>query len=567
MAEVKREIRDFGEYIAGAKKELWATGMIDPADIEEMNESERRKYLIKKVIFPKPDIKGKISDGSLSRESAYYLDKVWAAIPETIPIEAYDDRERLKNYTENVTWLRDYLAEKSKLSRETIYPAFQDKFLIPLYGHIVEIKPEAKDTVTRKLLKAVQLTGYDLHKKGRFFGMTPEEKQDAEFEETYVIGQLGDTYKLHEDKYAKLDSRYRWSIEKSEGSYSHYFYYSASDNNAPTITEHSGENGTFFILNTKNNTLLAQDFVSEESAEEWLGKFKIFSLGYAELTKKEKPEKKRKVSFKLKSAEHITRTGLPDYRNGQDVTGQMLIDEFGFRGGQFGNYLDDEDRQNNLNGFYEACKDEAVILGITDKSLSFGKKLAVAFGARGRGKAMAHFEPLENVINLTKYKGAGTFGHEDGHALDYYLARIFNAREMFLSDDYLSSVEGLKETLPAFGKIIKRMKRIENGEFTEFYKGSCEFDKTYAKSGHGYWSSNTEMFARSFDCYLQRKLEKMNAHSGYLTSYAKSFKTELSDGTVIKAYPDGKDMDDLEVLFDELFEEMKQAGILERRRK
>lgn len=50
-------------------------------------------------------------------------------------------------------------------------------------------------------------------------------------------------------------------------------------------------------------------------------------------------------------------------------------------------------------------------------------RLAIAFGSRGKGNALAHYEPSRAVINLTKMKGAGSLAHEFGHALDDMLGQ------------------------------------------------------------------------------------------------------------------------------------------------
>lgn len=50
-------------------------------------------------------------------------------------------------------------------------------------------------------------------------------------------------------------------------------------------------------------------------------------------------------------------------------------------------------------------------------------RLAIAFGSRGKGNALAHYEPGRVVINLTKMKGAGSLAHEFGHALDDMLGQ------------------------------------------------------------------------------------------------------------------------------------------------
>ena len=60
-------------------------------------------------------------------------------------------------------------------------------------------------------------------------------------------------------------------------------------------------------------------------------------------------------------------------------------------------------------------------------------RLALAFGSRGKGRALAHYEPGRHVINLTKMSGAGCLAHEWGHALDRYLAIKCGVRGLYLS--------------------------------------------------------------------------------------------------------------------------------------
>jgi hypothetical protein len=60
--------------------------------------------------------------------------------------------------------------------------------------------------------------------------------------------------------------------------------------------------------------------------------------------------------------------------------------------------------------------------------------LGITFGARGRGSALAHYEPNTNLINITRYSddwycknvrffstgGLGSLAHDYGHFLDYF---------------------------------------------------------------------------------------------------------------------------------------------------
>ncbi len=85
--------------------------------------------------------------------------------------------------------------------------------------------------------------------------------------------------------------------------------------------------------------------------------------------------------------------------------------------------MNQNDRQTSLNMGFEALKDLASALKISDKDIAYQGTLAIAFGARGSGNAAAHYEPLRTVINLTKMHGAGSLAHEWWHGLDDYLVQ------------------------------------------------------------------------------------------------------------------------------------------------
>jgi len=95
-----------------------------------------------------------------------------------------------------------------------------------------------------------------------------------------------------------------------------------------------------------------------------------------------------------------------------------MVKTFKFKGVEFGNYVDDKSGNFHLIKCAEAFQDLADILGMKDKDVSLNGSLSMAFGARGKGAALAHYEPVAKAINITKNGGAGTLAHEWGHALD-----------------------------------------------------------------------------------------------------------------------------------------------------
>lgn len=118
--------------------------------------------------------------------------------------------------------------------------------------------------------------------------------------------------------------------------------------------------------------------------------------------------------------ENLERVG-PDRREG-DVTEADLLSRFGFRGVQYGNWVNQKERQFMLNATYDSMADMAQALGVPDRFMGLHGRLGLALGARGQGgRAAAHYERGLKVLNLTKTMGAGATAHEWVHALDHWL--------------------------------------------------------------------------------------------------------------------------------------------------
>ena len=129
----------------------------------------------------------------------------------------------------------------------------------------------------------------------------------------------------------------------------------------------------------------------------------------------------------MRMAENRDRKG-PNRRDA-DVSPDQFGDMFGFRGVQFGNYVEGPRRQQDLNRGYDALMDMADAVGIPPQAVSLNGSLGLAFGARGRGgTAAAHYEPDEVVINLTKTAGPGSLAHEWLHAIDNNFGRRAGSR-------------------------------------------------------------------------------------------------------------------------------------------
>ena len=118
----------------------------------------------------------------------------------------------------------------------------------------------------------------------------------------------------------------------------------------------------------------------------------------------------------------VKRSGPDRRRYVGDVTAKELMDRFGFRAVEFGNWLPQGERAEVMNLAFDSFEDLSQVLNMPPASASFDGKLALAFGSRGQGgssAARAHFDPARNLIHLTRLKGAGSLAHEWFHAYDF----------------------------------------------------------------------------------------------------------------------------------------------------
>ena len=122
----------------------------------------------------------------------------------------------------------------------------------------------------------------------------------------------------------------------------------------------------------------------------------------------------------------FVRAGLTGVREGGPVVGKVsgadLQNTFGLRGVEHGLWMGDTDSDTGEKSAYGAFLDLSLLIGVPPALMGFNGRLGLALGARGSGKAAAHYEPGRQVINMTKTKGAGTLAHEWGHAMDHWFA-------------------------------------------------------------------------------------------------------------------------------------------------
>lgn len=245
-----------------------------------------------------------------------------------------------------------------------------------------------------------------------------------------------------------------------------------------------------------------------------------------------------------------------DHRSGADVTPEQFSETFGFRGVQFGNYVEGPRRQQDLNNAYDALMDLAGVIGVPPKALSLNGELGLAFGARGKGgkgSAAAHYESGTVVINLTKGDGAGSLAHEWWHSVDNYFSRMrqgsgrhymTDARDVSLAargSNFVAAPGVRKEVVQAFGDIMRGINR------TSVKERSKNLDTRRTKA---YWSTDIEMSARAFESYVIAKLQDQGTSNDYLANIVSEAAWDLENGY---PYPTAGEIADIRAGFDTFF--------------
>jgi hypothetical protein len=384
---------DFGEKIGGAKKDLWKDRGLYVNDLDAMNEREAEKFVKKDNIWKKPDYQAMLDDG-IPLGVVYFVKKVRDSLNASPQYYRKDDtpEKRLARQKEYIETVRELQAAVADVRTAEDAVQVCDRFMVGNgylersqgwggrgYYSATE-KGRENPAITNKLLKALDVGPV------------------SSFERYFAQKARKDQFLVPKEQ--KVPAGY--SIRFNDGKNT----YSKNNDWKP---------GTYYV--TKGYSILQTNFESREAALKWV----------QELAKGR--SKSGKTRFVPPQLSHVRRDG-PDYRSGVEITGQHYLDAFGFRGGEFGNWMNQNDRQASLNMGFEALKDLASALQVSDRDIAYQGTLAIAFGARGSGNAAAHYEPLRKVINLTKMHGAGSLAHEWWHGLDDYLGTKMGANGM-----------------------------------------------------------------------------------------------------------------------------------------
>ena len=329
---------DFGEKIGGAKKDLWKDRGLYVDDLGAMNEREAEKFVKKDNVWKKPDYQAMLDDG-VPLGVVYFIKKARDSLGAS-PQYRYSDktpelrRARQEEYIETVRQLQAVIEDV-----RTLDDAMQayDRFLIQ-NGYVEQVQGWASGThyrATKKSLDNPVIT----NKLVQALHIRSASHFDRDFTQKAQQEQFG----VSKDQ--KMPKGYAIHFNDGKNTYSR---------------NNDWKPGTYYV--TKGYSILQTNLESREAALKWVQDFA------------RQRSKGGKVRFTPPQLAHVRRTG-PDYRSGQEITGQHYLDTFGFRGGEFGNWMNQNDRQASLNMGFEALKDLAAALQSAIRILPLAARL------------------------------------------------------------------------------------------------------------------------------------------------------------------------------------------------
>ena len=506
------KIEDFGEKIEGARKDLW-NGYKEKLS-DELPEDKQKIKL--STFFPEPDYETAINNG-INIDVLSAVKALHDAMPPK-PKKAY----KLDKWVESLKNVR--LLASKLLNGEIDIKSFDT--LLDNGGYV--LKPFRQTVETYRILGFPEFTkanGYRIE---------------------------SDIYNFAEGRQLEKPE-YRYRVMKGNTPVTRFFndIQDASDALRDIINNKTSDKKVkldlYQIRSTGELVIgkkvasgkfidLKKGFSSIKDAREYMESHEDELIAELE-RKKTLPKTRREVNE--------TRIG-EEYRNG-NISPAQFSETFGFRGVQFGNWVEQSRRADDLNRAYDALVDLSKILDVPTRAISLNGTLGLAFGARGTGgkeAAAAHYEPLQVVINLTKEHGAGSLAHEWFHALD-------NSFGVKTDNDYMSEIsftlsENVRdEVKDAFKNLKKTLEK------SGLYERSKERDKTRSKD---YWSIGREMAARAFESYIIDKAAERGVKNDYLANIIGE--ADYNDSDTF-AYVKQSEKKEIYAAFDKLFDTLQ----------
>lgn len=197
---------------------------------------------------------------------------------------------------------------------------------------------------------------------------------------------------------------------------------------------------------------------------------------------------------------YLQATGVPVVQSRVKFADQDVVKRtFDLHSIEFGNWLNQAERIAFLYATAATMADIATVLKLPFNRIGMHGYLAIAFGSRGNGgRAAAFYIPLPyHLINLTRPHGKGTFIHEFGHAVDFYLGKPSGAYSH--RTEIIPEKPGTVKYL--FEKAIGAVLWNKDGSPSSYQRWIA------AQSNRDYYGRRTEIWARMCEAYFHQRFK------------------------------------------------------------
>lgn len=502
-------IEDFGEKILGARKDLW--GKYKDALSRELPKNAKNVTLAQ--YFPEPNYDAAFAQGATAEQMAAVK-----ALRDSVPAKP-------QNAWRQTRWL-----QALEVARQTANEILDGK----LSPQVLRTRA-GNGPIAQRLDFYIEL-GYPLFTKARAFSFRARNGctfyNGQRFEEPTTIYEFDRGYNT---LYGSPDRGAVMAFIRN------YLQHSSTKTPAPTKLDIYQNRATGEIVIGKKITSgkyvdLKGGFSRVADAAKYLQEHQTHLEALLE-EKKKMPQTRRDVND--------PRIGVEYRPAGTVVTPERFMQEFGFRGVQFGNWVEQTRRAQDLNNAYDALLDMADLIHIPARAVSLDGTLGLAFGARGIPNASAHYEQGQTVINLTKNKGAGSLAHEWWHALDNYFGRKGG-------ENFMATLKMPTQIRPEMREVFDEVRQTVRQVLAERSKNA---DSTRVKD---YWSTDEEMTARAFEAYLIHKGKEKGRRNDYLANIVSESAFKFFGGDSAQyPYPTAAEMPVIAEAFDAFFAVLK----------
>jgi hypothetical protein len=482
QAQANKEFKDIGR-VSDLKKTKAAYRLIDMGNLSEIEMDEVQAFnIVKKDLVWQP------IDVNLERENGTTAGATWLKIKirEAVPTKPDNNKNKRASYVMFLTKLQGDLAECYNVQQiEDLAKKYRKLPLADVISYLLDPTYANKSDEDKKTIEELVKKNYRLamiYGSERLMSQLVEEVFSKRF--ANILFNKGDT---SYQTYAEAKDKEPITQEQSDALIANLEKRKENFINANRQNQEEYRNYTIEQLKNAMNTKWNLSSLSKQAYKENIENFRTWAIDYYErqikrgiaeydakielanpkdndwswsTTTKEKSEKKstenKLIINKKEPLAYIKRTG--GYKIGE-VSVNELINKFGYKAVNYGNYVDDKWSKQHTKFYLQAMSDLGEMFNINIKELNELGGLSIVFGGKGHKGHAATYYPQTKDINLTKANGDGSVGHEYGHYFDNVIVDLEKKKaEPSLATEHLDLIanmevkQAIKDILDFFQK-------------------------------------------------------------------------------------------------------------------